>query len=484
MHISFSDFAQIGQFEWKIDKHFCPKMNVPVILFANEKMLKDCLQDRSIEQAIHAACLPGVVDKVCVMPDMHQGYGFPIGGVAATSVENGVIVPGAIGYDINCGVRLLSSEINYDAIAPFLEKILIEINAACPSGVGKGGRFNISKKDLEEVCLKGVKWARKNALMGDNEHFAIEDQGMISPEGLEGISKKAFDRGKPQLGSLGAGNHFIEIDIIESVVDKEAARTFGLNEGNIAIQIHSGSRGFGHQVCTDFVRMFNDNANTNKYCLPDRELAYASLDSNLGKKYLSSMQAAANFAFVNRQLLAFAVRESFYSILDKHVIPSELITVYDLAHNIGKIESFIVEGKAQEVFIHRKGATRSLGPGNASLPDAYKDTGQPVLVPGSMGTSSWILSGTNLAAEKSLNSCCHGAGRVLSRSKARKKIDSEQVLDQMREKGILVLSGSKQLLSEEAPQAYKEVSDVVDIIDSVGIAKKVAKLSPIAVVKG
>jgi tRNA-splicing ligase RtcB (3'-phosphate/5'-hydroxy nucleic acid ligase) len=484
MHISFADFSQIGPFEWKIDKHAFPNMNVPVILFANEQMIKDCLQDRSIEQAIHAACLPGVVEKVCVMPDMHQGYGFPIGGVAATSIENGVIVPGAIGYDINCGVRLLSSDINYDSIAPYLKEILIEINAACPSGVGKGGRFRLSSSDLEDVCLNGVKWARKNALMEEDEHFAIEDQGTIQPENLRGVSKKAFERGLPQLGSLGAGNHFIEIDLIENIVDEKIARMYGLKEGNITVQIHSGSRGFGHQVCTDFVRLFNENADANKYNLPDRELAYAPLNSNLGRNYLSSMQAAANFAFVNRQLLAFAVRESFHSILDKYVMHSDLITVYDLAHNIGKIETFNMGGKIQDVFIHRKGATRSLGPGNVNLPDMYKHTGQPVLVPGSMGTSSWVLSGSIIAEEKSLNSCCHGAGRVLSRSMARKKIKSDEVLAQMKEKGIVVLSGSQQLLSEEAPQAYKEVGDVVNIIDSIGIAKKVAMLSPIAVVKG
>ena len=484
MRISWADISQIGLFEWKIDKQFVSAMQVPVVLFANEQILKDCLQDRSIEQAIHAACLPGVVEKVCVMPDMHQGYGFPIGGVAATFFNSGVIVPGPIGYDINCGVRLLSSDISYDTIAPFVEEILIEINAVCPSGVGKGGRFQLSRKDLEDVCMSGVEWARKNALMEEDEHFVIEDKGTILPENLNGVSKNAFDRGKPQLGSLGAGNHFIEIDLIDSIIDEDAARVFGLKKGNIAVQIHSGSRGFGHQVCTDFVRLFNEKADQYKYDLPDRELAYAPINSNLGRNYLSSMQAAANFAFVNRQLLSFSVRESFHSILNKHLMHSDLFTVYDLAHNIGKIESINVDGKKQDVFIHRKGATRSLGPGHESLPDIYKETGQPVLVPGSMGTSSWVMTGSKIAEEKSLNSCCHGAGRMLSRSMARKKIKSNDVLDQMRKKGIIVLAGSQRLLSEEAPQAYKEVADVVDIIDSIGVAKKVAMLTPIAVVKG
>jgi len=320
--------------------------------------------------------------------------------------------------------------------------------------------------------------------MDESEHLAIEDMGTIRPVNLEGISKKAFERGMPQLGSLGAGNHFIEIDRIERILDENAACVFGLKEGNIAVQIHSGSRGFGHQVCTDFVRLFNEKGDQYRYNLPDRELACAPLHSPLGREYMSAMQAAANFAFVNRQILAFSVRDSFHSILDKHAISSSLFTVYDLAHNIGKIESIVADGKMQDVFIHRKGATRSMGSGNMNLPDMYNETGQPVLVPGSMGTSSWVLTGSIIAAEKSLNSCCHGAGRVLSRSKARKKINSHDVIDQMRKKGITVLAGSQRLLSEEAPQAYKDVTDVVDIINSIGIAKKVAMLSPIAVVKG
>jgi len=484
MEISKNAIRQIGPYEWLIEEKRFPGMHVPVVLFMQESMLNESLNDRSIVQAIHAASIPGVVNKVCVMPDMHQGYGFPIGGVAATSVEEGVVVPGAIGYDINCGVRFLSSSITEEALMPFIDALLDEINNACPSGVGKGGRFRITKSDLERVCQSGVNWARENNMLEKDGHLYIEDYGNIKPDDLDGISKKAFDRGLPQLGSLGAGNHFIEIDIIRHIFDDRIAEAFGLKEGMVAVQIHSGSRGFGHQICTDFVRLFNDQMDQFKYDIPDRELACAPVQSRLGRRYISAMNAAANYAFVNRQLLAYSVSEAFSNILEKNGTVSNLSTVYDLAHNIGKLERIKNHGKLEEVFIHRKGATRCLGPGNNYLPEVYIKTGQPVLVPGSMGTQSWVLVGTSTAEEKSMNSCCHGAGRVLSRSKARKKIHGPDVVNNLGKRGIKIVAGSQRMLSEEAPQAYKDVNAVVDTIEGVGIAKKVAVLTPIAVVKG
>jgi tRNA-splicing ligase RtcB len=482
--IVFSDLVQISPFEWEISQRVIPGMKVPVVLFATEKMIRNSLIDRSVDQAIHAAFLPGIVDRICVMPDMHQGYGFPIGGVAATSAEHGVISPGAIGYDINCGVRLLSSQIPYETIMPHLKEILAEINSLCPSGVGSSGRMQISRKDLESICETGIQWADRKGFLLEGEADAIEDRGRMHPENLNGISKKAFERGLPQLGSLGAGNHFIEIDRVEKIFDQQVADEFGLCEGATVVQIHTGSRGFGHQVCTDFVRMFNDAADQYHYDLPDRELACAPIHSRLGEQYLSAMYAAANFAFVNRQILAASVREAFDNILGKYFHSTTLHTVYDLAHNIAKIELLDIRGKKMRVCVHRKGATRALGPGNALLPEKFRMTGQPVLIPGSMGTSSWVLAGTHIAAEKSLNSCCHGAGRLLSRSKARRTINSRSVAVDLREGGIEFLAGSEGALSEEAPAAYKAVDEVIECVTEVGIATRVAKLIPVAVVKG
>jgi len=484
MSIEFSDLEQIGQYEWKIDKDRISGMKVPVVLFGNEDLIKGAFNDRTIGQAINATFLPGVVEKVCVMPDMHQGYGFPIGGVAATSIENGVISPGAIGYDINCGVRLLATQIPSGAISSHIKDLLAEINALCPSGVGKGGRFSISKRDLEEVCMIGLDWAQKSGFTQPREKYYIEGQGNLNPNTLAGVSKKAFKRGLPQLGSLGAGNHFIEIDYVEAVHNAQVAAVFGLSEGKIVVQIHSGSRGFGHQICTDFVRMFNEKINKFKYNLPDPQLICAPFNSDLGAEYLSAMNAAANFAFVNRQLLAYSVREAFDNVLSKQGVPLTLNTVYDLAHNIGKLETLIIDGGSHEVCVHRKGATRAFGPGNPQLPHAYQQTGQPVLIPGSMGTSSWVLRGTNLAEKKSLNSCCHGAGRVMSRTRARKKLPGAQVANKLEEQGIHVMAGSFRSLSEEAPYAYKKVNQVIDSIVGAGIAEKVAQLKPLAVIKG
>ena len=482
--IIFSDISQISPFEWEISQKVIPGMKVPVVLFATEQMIRNSLVDRSVDQAIHAAFLPGIVDRICVMPDMHQGYGFPIGGVAATSAEDGVISPGAIGYDINCGVRLLTSQIPCDSILPYLREVLAEINSLCPSGVGSSGRIQISRKDLESICETGILWANKKGLLLEGEADAIEDRGRMHPENLDGVSKNAFDRGLPQLGSLGAGNHFIEIDRVEKVYDQQIAESFGLWEGTTVVQIHTGSRGFGHQVCTDFVRLFNDAADQCRYDLPDRELACAPIHSRLGDQYLSAMYAAANFAFVNRQILAASIREAFDNILGKYFRSTALHTVYDLAHNIAKIEHLTIKGKEKRVCVHRKGATRALGPGNALLPDKYRLTGQPVLIPGSMGTSSWVMAGTRIAAEKSLNSCCHGAGRLLSRSKARRTINSHSVAADLREASIEFLAGSQSALSEEAPAAYKAVDEVIECVAAVGIAAKVAKLTPMAVVKG
>ncbi len=482
--MNINDFHQISEYEWEIKRDFQSGMRVPVIVFADVQMLHESMKDTSLQQAINAAHLPGVVKNVCVMPDVHQGYGFPIGGVAATSLNNGVISPGAIGYDINCGVRLMASQIEYTEAKPFIEDLIYKINSLCPSGVGKGGRLKLTKNEIEDVCANGVRWALRNGFSTNDDVTFIEDRGCIDGANPSMISSRAIQRGMPQLGSLGSGNHFIEIDVVDKIENKKAAAILGLKKGRLVLQIHTGSRGLGHQVCSDYVKDFQHVAKKFHFNLPDRELVCAPLDSQEGKNYLSAMRCAANFAFANRQLLAFYARRAFREVLSKIPGSLNLCTVYDLAHNIGKIEKHKINGKGQTVCVHRKGATRAYGPGHNDLPSKYKEIGQPVLIPGSMGTHSWVMLGTNQAAQKSFSSCSHGAGRVMSRSQARKRFRGEKVRERLHEKGIYIKAGSMAGLSEEAPQVYKDVDRVIRCVVGANLASKVARLKPIAVIKG
>ncbi len=484
IEMKIDDLRQINEFEWEIKRGFQHGMRVPVIVFADVGMLHESMKDTSLQQAINAAHLPGVIKNICVMPDVHQGYGFPIGGVAATSLDNGVISPGAIGYDINCGVRLMASQIEFMEAKPFVEELINKINSLCPSGVGKGGRLKLTKKEIEEVCADGVRWTLRNGFAAADDMSFIEDRGCIDGADPSTISSRAIQRGMPQLGSLGSGNHFIEIDIIDKIENKEAAALLGLKKGCLALQIHTGSRGLGHQVCSDYVKDFQHVIKKYHFNLPDRELVCVPLDSREGKNYLSAMRCAANFAFANRQLLAFYARRAFEEILSKIPGSLKLHTVNDLAHNIGKIEKHKINGKEQMVCVHRKGATRSYGPGHKDLPGIYKEIGQPVLIPGSMGTHSWVMLGTNQAAQKSFSSCSHGAGRVMSRSQARKRFRGEKVRERLNEKGIYIKAGSMAGLSEEAPQVYKDVDRVIRCVVGANLASKVARLKPVAVIKG
>lgn len=478
--MNISDFEKINDFEWEIAKNKFPHMNVPVRFFTSEKMLVDALKDRSIDQAINASALPGVVGNICVMPDVHQGYGFPIGGVAATDFQKGVISPGAIGYDINCGVRLIASDLPVSEAKPYIEEFTIAVYKACPSGVGRKGVVRLSQKELKNVCRYGSGWALKNGYALPVDIQTTEDGGCIGNAEINTISPRAFERGLSQIGSLGAGNHFIEMDIVEEIYDSDAAQAMGIRKGMLALQLHSGSRGFGHQVCTDFVRKFQSVVNKYHIKLPDRELVCAPLQSVEGWQYLGAMRSAANYAFCNRQVLASTAQrvfEEFFPGYHTH-------NVYDLAHNIGKIETHAVNGKQVKVCVHRKGATRAFGPGHADLPEKYRRIGQPVLVPGSMGTKSWVLVGTQSGMEKSFGSCSHGAGRVMSRTKAKKSIRGERLRTELLDEGIFVQAGSMSGLAEEAPQAYKDISSVINSIEGAGLGKKVARLSPLAVIKG
>ncbi len=419
-----------------------------------------------------------------VMPDMHQGYGFPIGGVAATRYPEGVISPGGIGYDINCGVRLLGSRLFYQETKPYLKELATALNQHCPSGVGTGGRQRLSSQDVEKVCLEGSSWAKNAGYASDQDLRRTEESGQIRGADPRYLSPRALKRGMDQVGSLGAGNHFIEIDLVAEIYDPKAAQAMGLQKGRLALQIHCGSRGLGHQVCSDYVQSLQTMVQRYNIILPDRSLVCAPLDSPEGQAYLSAMACAANYAFANRQVLSHYAREAFESVLAGRVNDWQLFQVYDVTHNIGKIETHLFDGKPIQVCVHRKGATRAFGPGAEDLPPEYREIGQPVLVPGSMGTSSWVLCGTREAMARSLGSSCHGAGRVMSRSQAKKTIWGEDLHNQLERAGITIRAGSSAGLAEEAPQAYKDVAAVVETVTAAGITTKVAQLKPLVVIKG
>jgi tRNA-splicing ligase RtcB (3'-phosphate/5'-hydroxy nucleic acid ligase) len=482
--VSLSDLKKITEYEWEIPKSFRHDMRVPVRLFATRRILEKVMDDQSLEQAVNAATLPGLAGPVVVMPDMHQGYGFPIGGVAATKFPEGVISPGGIGYDINCGVRLLASQIEMEAVEDHLDVLASALDRHCPSGVGTKGTVRLSESELERVMVEGAQWAKKQGFATEADLRRTEDGGRMEGADPSKVSKRARERGRPQLGTLGSGNHFIEVDVVDQVFDADAAQTMGLQEGNLVVLIHSGSRGFGHQICSDYVSEFQAAVHRYQIHLPDRELVCAPLNSPEGEAYMAAMRCAANYAFTNRQILAHQARQAFEEVLAGVVPDWHLRQVYDIAHNMGKVESHQIEGKRLRVCVHRKGATRAFGPGSHGLPSEYQAIGQPVLVPGSMGTSSWVLVGTEASMEHSYGSSCHGAGRVMSRSKAKKEVRGESLRKDLEDKGIHIRAGSLKGLAEEAPAAYKDVDEVVETVSGAGIARKVARLRPVAVIKG
>lgn len=482
--ITLDSFRQIDEYEWEIPPDFRSDMRVPVRVFASKALLEASLDDKSIHQAINASTLPGLVEAVMVMPDMHQGYGFPIGGVAATDLDQGVISPGGIGYDINCGVRLLSTQISQMEIKEWLPDLATKINQYCPSGVGVDSDLKLSKEELAHACVKGAQWAKAEGYATAEDIHHTEEMGCLSGANPDKLSERALARGRTQLGTLGGGNHFIEVDLIAEVFDQKAARAMRLYEGEVVVQIHTGSRGFGHQICSDYVRRFQGAVSQYGIELPDKQLVCAPIDSPEGQDYLGAMRCGANYAFLNRQLLANQLREAFEVVLAGKVDNWHLTQVYDLAHNIGKFEEHWVGGEKKTVCVHRKGATRAFGPGSDDLPEDYRETGQPVLVPGSMGTGSWVLTGTETSMRRSFGSSCHGAGRVMSRSQAKKEVWGQDLLDRLENQGIQIRAGSMPGLAEEAPEAYKDVDQVVESVVGAGIAKKVARLFPLVVIKG
>ncbi len=482
--VSIHQMNKISDYEWEIPTSYRSDMRVPVRVFATRRLLEAALGDRSMEQAVNSATLPGLVGNVLVMPDVHQGYGFPIGGVAATRYPDGVISPGGIGYDINCGVRLLASQIPYEEARPYLNDLATALDKYCPSGVGVKGGISLSKDELDQVCCDGSVWARKKGYASEQDVRRTEEYGSLRGADPAKISPRAKERGRSQLGTLGSGNHFLEVEVVDQIFDLDAAAAMGLQEGNLTLMIHCGSRGFGHQICTDYVQSFQDAVKRYGIKLPDRELVCAPLNSPEGQDYLAAMRAAANYAFANRQVLAHLARQAFEDVFAGKFKNWHLTQVYDIAHNIGKLETHTVDGEQMTVCVHRKGATRAFGPGVPGIPAEFQATGQPVLVPGSMGTSSWVLTGTEQSMERTFGSTCHGAGRVMSRGQAKREVNGRELRNDLESEGIYVRAGSLPGLAEEAPQAYKDVDAVIETVSGAGIANKTARLLPVVVIKG
>ena len=478
------DFKQLDRHLFEVPATFRKDMRVPARFYADEVLLKGIITDNSLQQLINTATMPGIVKYALAMPDIHQGYGFPIGGVVATELPDGIISPGGVGYDINCGVRLLATHFNLAEVRPYLDELATILYTNCPSGVGKGGNIKLKAGELDQIMSQGTKWAVKRGYGTEADLERTEENGCLAGADPAKVSPRAKDRGKGQVGTLGAGNHFIELDVVQAVFNETAAQRIGLWKGQIAVQIHCGSRGLGHQVCSDYVKLFQKVVQRYGLNLPDRELVCAPLSSAEGQDYFAAMKAAANYAFVNRQVLTFHIRNSFEQVLAGKVSNYHVFQIYDIAHNMAKVERHRIDGKQVQLCVHRKGATRAFGPGSPELPAVYRDIGQPVLVPGSMGTASWVLVGTERSMSQTFGSTCHGAGRTMSRKKAKKTIHGATLRGELEGRGIHVRAGSMSGLAEESPTAYKDVDRVVEVVHSAGIAKKVAQLRPVAVIKG
>ena len=481
---------KIDEFRYEIPSNYAGeknnlKMRTSAVVYASSQMIDSVRKDNALEQVANVAMLPGIVGKSLAMPDIHWGYGFPIGGVAATDAEEGVISPGGVGFDINCGVRLMRTNLTVDDLdAKKIQCLVDEMFKNVPSGLGSKAKVRLSRKELDGVLQLGARWAVENGYGWDEDVEFLEENGCLQQADISKISEKAKQRGAPQLGSLGAGNHFLEIQKVAKIYDPVVAKAFGVNNvGQIMIMIHTGSRGFGHQVCTDHLRVLEQAVKKYDIWLPDKQLACAPVYSNEGQNYLKAMACAANFAWSNRQMIVHWIRESFERILNEKAEDLDMGIVYDVCHNIAKLEEHVIDGKKRKLIVHRKGATRSFGPGKKEIPMKYRDVGQPVLIPGDMGTESYLLRGTK-EAEETFGSTCHGAGRVMSRHQAVKQWRGERVQEDLKKKGIYVHPASWKVMAEEAPGAYKDVSEVVNVTDGAGISRKVVKLMPLGVVKG
>ncbi len=476
---------KIDDYRWEIPTSYKAGMRVPGLIYASESMMEHIWGERVFEQVANVAFLPGIVGHSLAMPDIHWGYGFPIGGVAATRIGDGVISPGGVGFDINCGVRLLRTNLTQEEVKPKIERLIAELFVNIPSGLGSEGKIRVSEKELNQVLVKGSRWALEKGFGNAEDIVVTEESGCMKRANPDKVSSKAKKRGIPQLGTLGSGNHFLEIEVVDEIYDQKAARAMGISEvGQILVLIHTGSRGFGHEVCGDYVRLLGEAVRRYGISLPDRQLACAPVDSAEGQDYLAAMSCAANYAWTNRQCIAHWTRESFVKVLGKSQKEIGLEQIYDVCHNIAKIEEHTVNGKKQTLCVHRKGATRAFPAGHPDVPDIYRGIGQPVLIPGDMGRGSYIAVGTEKAMAESFGSTCHGAGRVQSRTAAKRSLKGAEVARQLASMGIIVKTGNMGSLAEEASQAYKDVNEVVDITDKAGISRKVARAIPIGVIKG
>lgn len=477
---------KIDDIRWQIPVGTIKGMNVPGLVIASEKLVSRMKQDRTFLQLAGVSTLPGIYKHSVVLPDGHEGYGFPIGGVAALDFENGGISPGGIGYDINCGVRLVLTNLDVNNVKPILKNLLEEMFKNVPCGLGSSGKVKVhSMEEFDQVLKYGAKWAVENDYGWKEDLKHLEEEGCMKQADPSLVSTNAKKRGMPQLGSLGAGNHFLEIQRVEKIYNPEVAKIFGIEKENqVTVMIHTGSRGLGHQVCSDYLREMERKYHDIISKLPDRELVYAPAGSDLANKYFSAMSAAANFAWCNRQMIVHWVRESFQNIFKKDAETLGMKIVYDVAHNIAKIEEHNINGKKVKVYVHRKGATRSFGPGHDEIPEDYRNIGQPVLIPGTMGTASYVLVGSDQAMKETFGSTAHGAGREMSRSKAIKRYWGKTVASDLEKRGILVRAASWKVVAEEAPGAYKDIDEVVRVSDRAGIGKLVAKLVPVGVCKG
>lgn len=476
---------KIDDYRWLIPKSAKSGMRVDGMVYATESMMKQIREDEALEQVANVAFLPGIVGRSMAMPDIHWGYGFPIGGVAATSVKDGVVSPGGVGFDINCGVRLLRTDLTLQEVEPKMRDLVEQLFMNVPSGVGSEGKIRVNEAELAQVMKKGAKWMVEKGYGWAEDLEVTEQSGRMENADPSAVTSKAIRRGMPQLGTLGAGNHFLEIQVVEEIFDEKAAAAFGITgPGQITIMIHTGSRGFGHQVCDD--SLINMQRAIQKYgiSIPDKQLACAPVYSPEGQEYLKAMACAANFAWANRQAIAHWVRESFERVMGAGAHKLGMNQVYDVAHNIAKIEEHEVNGQRMNLCVHRKGATRAFGPGQPDVPTRYRSVGQPVLIPGDMGRYSYLLAGTDQAMKETFGSTCHGAGRLLSRHAAIKEARGQDIRENLARRGIIVRAASRETLAEEASFAYKDVADVVEAASGAGISRKVARMRPLGVAKG
>ncbi len=478
------DVKKIDDYRFMIGKDAFPGMNANVVFYTDRSMLQKIQTDRSMQQAVNASMLPGLAGDVKVMPDAHEGYGFPIGGVAAFDADDGVISPGMIGFDINCSVRLIKTNLAEGDIRPNIMQLSDALFKNIPSGVGSRLQLGLSQSDLEKIAVEGVPYAVSKGF-GDNEDIKrIEENGAMAGADFSKVSNEAKSRGLNELGTLGAGNHFLEVQRVERIFDEGLAKAYGLHKGQIVVMVHTGSRGFGHQICSDYLRTLVEYQQRHNVKIPDPELSYAPVGSKEAENYLGAMKCAVNFAFANKQIITHFIRKSFSDVLGKSPEAMEMDVLYDLSHNIAKLEEHEIDGKRRKVYVHRKGATRAFAAGREDIPKMYRHVGQPVLIPGSMGTASYVLCGAEGAMKETYGSACHGAGRVMSRHQALREIPAEKTFASMSSKHIEIRIRTRKLVSEEAEWTYKDIDEVVDVVKNAGLAQPVSRNVPISVIKG